>query len=106
MRKTFHAGAAIGRPPVTVSANHEMANGTEDKNSLFMQRIVLLQIVLCGRAMRALHFFTFTHATGDGSSLSHWTESILSPSGMPPRGMVIGMKKGIFVLFKGICGMI
>ncbi len=35
-------------------------------------------------------------ATGDGSSLSHRMESILSPSCMPPLGgMAIGMKKGI-----------
>ncbi len=30
-------------------------------------------------------------ATGDGSSLSHRMESILSPSCMPPCGMDIGL---------------
>ncbi len=53
----MNVGVVIGRPPVTVSANQEIANGAEDKSSPQVQRIMLSQIAFCGRAMRAPTFF-------------------------------------------------
>ena len=46
-------GAAIGRPPTTVSANQEIANGAEDRNNPLVQKDRVVTDCSCGRAMRA-----------------------------------------------------